>query len=96
MKQIITGVIPSGNSHQSVKNYPFFFEWSSSLSLSYSVIDELESIGAIPSSMESRLKAARSRFVELGLFDKETGEVIVEPSLVRGNYVINFRPKSSF
>lgn len=78
MANIITGGIPSGNSQSSVFR-------------SYSVIDELESIGLIDSPIESRMTRARSRLVELGMFDKSTGEIILKPILLHSGYIISFQ-----
>ena len=78
MTNIIAGGNPSGNSQSSVFR-------------SYSVIDELESIGLIESPIESRMTRARSRLVELGMFDKSTGEIILNPILLHSGYVISFQ-----
>lgn len=78
MANIITGGTPSGNSQSSVFR-------------SYSVIDELESVEIIESPIESRMTRARSRLVELGMFDKSTGEIILNPILLHSGYIISFQ-----
>ena len=78
MANIITGGNPSGNSQSSVFR-------------SYSVIDELESVGLIESPIESRMTRARSRLVELGMFDKSSGEIILKPIHLHSGYIISFQ-----
>ena len=78
MTNIIGGLIPLDNSQSSVFR-------------SYSVIDELESLGLIESPIESRMTRARSRLVELGMFDKSTGEIILNPILLHSGYIISFQ-----
>lgn len=58
---------------------------------SYSVIDELESLGLINSSLDTRLLRARTRKAELGFFDKSTGEISAELTLLHSGYVISFQ-----